>query len=138
MRHPMPYLQWSELELRVDDALKLAARLLLAVLFAAGALQKVAEPALVEQLLASRGWPEWLIWPALLFNAFAAAALISGVWMRPVALALAVYCAVTSLFHFLPGDGWQMSIFVKNWAIAGGLLALASCGAGRFAVGAGR
>ena len=40
------------------------------------------------------------------------------------ALALAAYCAATSAFHFIPGDGWQMSIFVKNWAIAGGCLAL--------------
>ena len=42
-----------------------------------------------------------------------------------VALSLAAYCAVTSVFHFIPGDPWQMSIFVKNWAIAGGCLALA-------------
>jgi putative oxidoreductase len=38
----------------------------------------------------------------------------------------AAYCAATSLFHLQPQDGWQMSIFVKNWAIAGGLLSLAA------------
>ncbi|HSF65174.1 MAG TPA: DoxX family protein, partial [Paracoccaceae bacterium] len=54
--------------------------------------------------------------------------------VRPVALALAGYCAVTSLFHWIPGDPWQMSIFVKNWAIAGGCLILAAHGAGRYAL----
>jgi putative oxidoreductase len=33
---------------------------------------------------------------------------------------------MTSWFHLLPDDPWQMSIFVKNRAIAGGLLVLAS------------
>ena len=59
--------------------------------------------------------------------------LIAGLWTRPVAASLAAYCMVTSLFHFLPDDPWQMSIFVKNWAIAGGCLVLAAHGPGRFA-----
>ena len=46
--------------------------------------------------------------------------------MRRAALVAAGYCALTSLFHFLPQDGWQMSIFVKNWALAGGFLVLAA------------
>lgn len=52
--------------------------------------------------------------------------------MTPVALALAAYCAITSLFHFIPADPWQMTIFVKNWAIAGGCLAMAVAGPGRY------
>ena len=109
-------------------------RLLIAALFVAGAVQKGTSPGMVEGLLAAHGWPAWLVWPALGFNALAAVALIAGLWVRPVALALAVYCGVTSLFHFIPGDGWQMSIFIKNWAIAGGCLVLAAHGAGRFAL----
>lgn len=119
----------------MDDGLKLGARLLLAGLFVAGAAQKLLQPEVVEGLLAGIGMPGWLVWPALLFNTLAAGALLLGMAVRPVALALAAYCGMTSLFHFIPGDGWQMSIFVKNWAIAGGLLALASAGPGRFALG---
>lgn len=100
-------------------------RALLAVLFAAGAAQKLAAPELVQDLLAGRGWPVWLVWPAAAFNAAGALALVAGWRLAPVALSLAGYCMVTSLFHFVPGDGWQMSIFVKNWAVAGGLLVLA-------------
>ena len=75
-----------------------------------------------------------LVWPALAYNAAAGLALAFGVAVRPVALSLALYCAVTSVFHFLPEDPWQMTIFVKNWAIAGGCLALAVAGAGRISV----
>ena len=85
-----------------------------------------------KRFLAGQGWPIWLIWPALAFNAAGAAALILGVALRPAAAALAAYCAVTSLFHFIPDDPWQMTIFVKNWAIAGGLLVLAAQGGGRW------
>ncbi len=99
-------------------------RTLLAVLFLAGAVQKALGPEQGMALLGNLGLPGWLIWPALLFNAVAGLALLLGYATRWVALALSVYCMVTSIFHFQPEDGWQMSIFVKNWAIAGGLLVL--------------
>lgn len=101
-------------------------RLLIASLFLAGAVQKAIDPAAAGGLLAGFGLPEALVWPAFAFNTLAAMALIAGVVVRPTALALSAYCAVTSIFHFIPDDGWQMSIFVKNWAIAGGLLVLAA------------
>jgi len=117
-----------------DDLASLVGRILIALLFLGGAIQKSTDPGDVQSLLAGMGWPNWLIWPALAFNAVAGIALILGVWVRPFAFALAVYCAVTSIFHYLPNDPWQMTIFVKNWAIAGGCLVLAAHGAGRFAL----
>lgn len=116
------------------DLATLAGRILIAALFLAGALQKASNPLPVEVLLAARGWPMWLVWPALAFNLLAGVALVLGIKVRPVAVALAAYCAVTSLFHYIPGDPWQMSIFIKNWAIAGGCLILAAHGAGRYAL----
>jgi putative oxidoreductase len=115
--------------------LLLLARLLLAQLFLLGSVQKWLSPVDVEGLLAARGWPEWLIWPALLANLAAGLALLVGWRLREVGLLLAAYCGVTSLFHLLPDDPWQMTIFVKNWAIAGGCLALAASGPGRYAAG---
>jgi putative oxidoreductase len=117
---------------RFGDLATLAGRILIAALFLAGTAQKATNPLAVESLLAARGWPEWLVWPALAFNLLAALALLAGWRIRPIATALAAYCAVTSLFHFIPTDPWQMSIFVKNWAIAGGCLILAAHGAGRY------
>ena len=119
---------------RLGDLFTLAGRILIAGLFLAGAAQKGTNPMAVQSLLAAHGWPEWLVWPALAFNLGAGMALIFGVCVRKVALALAAYCMVTSLFHYIPEDPWQMSIFVKNWAIAGGCLVLAAHGAGRYAL----
>ncbi len=110
----------------MDKSLHLTGRILIAFLFIAGTVQKVTAPGASMGLLGGFGLPEWLVWPALIFNALAAVALIVGWQLRWVALTLAAYCMVTSAFHFIPSDGWQMSIFVKNWAIAGGLLILAA------------
>lgn len=115
----------------MDDALNLAGRLLIAALFLGGAVQKVADPAPVQAMIAGLGLATWLIWPVALFDAVAAVGLAAGRRVRLWALATAVYCAGTSWFHFLPDDPWQMTIFVKNWAIAGGLLILAAQGPGR-------
>jgi putative oxidoreductase len=103
----------------------LLARLLIAALFLGGAVQKVTDPDQAMALLAGFGLPGWLIWPAGLFNLMAGLALVLGRLVAPVAVLLAAYCGVTSAFHWVPDDPWQMSIFVKNWAIAGGCLALA-------------
>ena len=116
------------------DLASLLGRVLIALLFIGGAVQKGTDPSAVEGLLASRGWWEWLIWPALAFDLVAGVALVLGVQARVLGVLLAGYCMVTSYFHFLPDDPWQMTIFVKNWAIAGGCLVLAAHGAGRFAL----
>jgi len=84
-------------------------------------------------LLRGFGLPVVLVWGALAYNALAGCALIAGVAVGPAAFSLSVYCMLTSVFHFIPEDPWQMSIFVKNWAIAGGCLVLAASGPGRFA-----
>ena len=107
----------------------LGSRWLLAILFAAGAVQKAVDPAAAQALLNGLNLPSWLIWPALVFNAVAALCLVTDVRVRGVALALCLYCLLTSVFHFVPDDPWQMSIMVKNWAIAGGCLALAALAA---------
>ena len=88
----------------------LGARLLIAQLFLLGSAQKWLDPAIVEGLLAGRGWPEWLIWPALAFNLAAGVLLLLGLGTRPLALLLAAYSAVTSLFHYIPADGWQRAL----------------------------
>lgn len=80
------------------------------------------------------GIPGFFVWSIAVMNAGAALALTHGIWVRPVALLLALYCGATSYFHWIPHDPWQMSIFVKNWAIAGGCLALMVSGSGRLAM----
>ncbi|WP_438501644.1 DoxX family protein [Jannaschia donghaensis] len=108
-----------------DRAALIAARVLIGMLFLSGAIQKTVDPEPAVDLLRGVGLPGALVWPALLYDAAAALALFAGWRVTPVALSLAAYCAATSVFHLIPDDPWQMTIFVKNWAIAGGCLALA-------------
>lgn len=117
-KKPVPFVQ------PVAEVCLLAGRFFLAALFLAGALQKAFAPEVVEQLLVAHGLSEVLIWPALMLSAFGAACLIMGVWLGPMSFGLALYAIATSAFHFVPDDPVQMSIFIKNWAIAGGLLVL--------------
>lgn len=128
-RDPPPYVSWMKPDW--TDGCTLVGRVLIAALFAAGAAQKVAEPAPVQAMLTGIGLPALLVWPVAAANAAAALALVAGCAVRPIAAGLAAYCAGTSYFHFIPEDPWQMSIVVKNWAIAGGCLVLAAHGAGR-------
>lgn len=101
-------------------------RSLLAVLFLAGAAQKAMNPGPASALLAGYGLAEWLVWPVLAFNALAAGLLIAGRYLKLLGRCLAMYCLLTSVFHFVPDDPWQMSILVKNWALAGGCLILSA------------
>ncbi len=113
----------------------LIGRALIAILFIAGALQKAIDPTAAMHLLTGFGLPAPLIWVALGFNAVAGMMVLAGWAVRPMAFLLAGYCGVTSFFHLIPDDPWQMSIFVKNWAIAGGCLVLAAHGPGRYGLG---
>ena len=111
--------QWNKLEF-------VFGRILLASLFVAGALQKIIDPSAAQALLANVGLPGWLVWPAMVLNGVAAIFLLLGVQLIIVSRILAAYCLTTSIFHYVPGDPWQMSILLKNWALAGGFFVLAA------------
>ena len=117
------------------DLAVLIGRMLIAALFVGGAIQKAVDPEPAMQLLSGFNPPTALVWVALGFNAIAGVMVAVGWVVRPMAVMLAGYCAVTSVFHLIPEDPWQMSIFVKNWAIAGGCLVLAAHGPGRYVLG---
>lgn len=118
----------------MSDTLALVGRLLLASLMLAGTLQKIVDPSGAGELLALAGLPLWLLWPAGIFTTIAGLGIAFGIYVRPLAIAAAGYCIVTSYFHYLIGDPWQMTIVFKNWTIAGGYLMLAAHGPGRIAL----
>lgn len=119
----------------MKDLGNLIGRMLIAILFFGGAVQKVTDPAPVMRMLAGIGLPEALVWPVAVFDLIAGLGLIFGPFVPIWALVMAGYCIFTSYFHWqLRADPWQVTIMVKNWSIAGGLLILASTGPGRHAL----
>ena len=61
--------------------------------------------------------------------------MIAGYQVRPVALALAVFCVVAGVaFHSNFADRNQMIHFLKNVMMAGGLLQITAFGAGAFSL----
>lgn len=76
--------------------------------------------------MASKGVPGALLPLVILLELGGGIALIAGFQTRLVALSLAVFCLIAALlFHADFGDRMQQIMFMKNLAIAGGLMAFA-------------
>ncbi len=119
------------------DALALTGRVLLAAIFLLSGIAKLGDPAGTAAYVASTGLPAPTLaaWGAGLLETFGGIALIVGFRTRLFALALAGFSAVAAVFfHSALADQNQMIHFMKNFAIAGGLLQLAAFGPGRFAL----
>jgi putative oxidoreductase len=119
------------------DTLALAGRVLLAAIFVLSGIAKLGDPAGTAAYVASAGLPAPALaaWGAALLETLGGIALIAGFRTRLFALALAGFSVVAAmLFHSALADQNQMIHFMKNFAIAGGLLQLAAFGPGRFAL----
>lgn len=113
----------------------LIARVLIGILFLVAGAGKLADPAGFTGYLTSGGLPAVLAWPSIIFEIVLGLALIAGFQTRIMALLGAAFCIVAAvLYHFNPADQMQMTMFLKNFAIAGGLILLAAHGAGRYAI----
>jgi putative oxidoreductase len=110
----------------------LAARILLGALFVVAGLGKLAE---VQGF--AGGVPAFLAWPVILLEILGGLAIIAGFQLRVTTLVLAAFTVLAgALYHFVPADQMQMTMFFKNLAIAGGFVALGAIGAGRYSVDA--
>jgi len=124
------------------DAMLLAARSLLAVLFLVMGWGKLSDysGAVAYMAQTHAPFPALAAVVAIAVELGSGIALLLGVFVSPIAAALALYTVVTGFIghHFWTMDGmlrYDMSIhFYKNISIAGGLLALSAAGAGRYAV----
>ncbi len=130
----------------LTSALSLAGRVLLALIFVLAGPGKLANPAGTAAYMASSGLPanHLLALAVGAFELLAGLALIVGFQTRWAALALAGFTLVASfLFHAfwaLPAEQQMMQqlLFMKNIALAGGLLVLAAHGAGALSLDARR
>ncbi|MEE9446895.1 MAG: DoxX family protein [Arenicellales bacterium] len=118
-----------------NDGLNLIGRLLMAVLFLPAGLQKISAYAGTQGYMEAMGVPGALLPLVILLEVGGAIALILGFKVRLVALALAGFSLSSAfMFHYQPAEEMQMIMFMKNIAIAGGFLLVASAGAGKFSL----
>ena len=113
----------------------LVARLLIAALFLMAGLGKLGDVAGFTGFLTSGGLPAFLAWPSIIFEVLLGLSLLVGFQTRIMALLGAGFCVLAALlYHFQPADQMQMTMLLKNFAIAGGLLMVFSHGAGKLAL----
>lgn len=118
-----------------QDFLALGARVLLSLLFIMAGVGKLADVQGFAGFMASGGVPAFLAWPVIAFEILGGIAILVGFQVRPVALALAGFSILSGLlYHFVPADQMQMTMFMKNIGLAGGFLMIAAFGAGSFSV----
>lgn len=125
-----------------QDALALVGRILIAVLFIPAGFGKLAGFAGTVGYIGSAGLPLPQVGAALaiVVELGLGLALLVGFKTRLAALVLAVFTLAASFFFHnywaVPADKAmvQQLMFMKNVAIAGGLLAFVAFGAGRFSV----
>lgn len=123
----------------LTDAALAAARLLLSLLFVVEGWLKIRNYAGVLDYMAGHGIPGVLL-PAVIALELGGGLLVAaGLFTRWAALALAGFCLLTALLiHGNVADGNEFIQFGKNLGIAGGFLALAVAGAGRWSLDARR
>ncbi|WIV52021.1 DoxX family protein [Marivivens sp. LCG002] len=117
----------------------LLARVFMAAIFIIAGLGKLGDVQGFAGYMASGGVPAFLAWPVILFEILGGLALLLGFQTFIVALALAGFSLLSGLlYHFVPADQMQMTIFFKNVAMAGGYIAIALLGAGPLSIDAKR
>ncbi|MBX3501218.1 MAG: DoxX family protein [Alphaproteobacteria bacterium] len=118
-----------------------AGRVLLAALFLVSGLSKLGAYDATTAYIASAGLPfaDVVYAATLALEIGGGLLLIVGFQTRPVAAALALFTvAAALLFHRDFSDQNHAIHFIKNLAIAGGLLQVVAAGAGRFSLDARR
>ena len=124
----------------MNNSIVLIARILLAHIFLLAGFGKLgAAYAGTQGYMASMGVSGDLLPLVIALEIGGGLALIAGLFTRWAALALAVFCiAGAVIFHRNFADQMQMIMFMKNFAMAGGLLMLYVHGAGALSVDAKR
>ncbi|MPZ57904.1 MAG: DoxX family membrane protein [Rhizobiales bacterium] len=123
-----------------DATIAAAGRLLMAILFLLSGLSKLAAPAATMGYIASAGLPFPVFgYVAALGVELGSLLLLAGFHARIAAAILAAFTVAAGLaFHSNFADQNEMIHFLKNVALAGGLLQVVAFGAGSFSLDARR
>jgi putative oxidoreductase len=113
----------------------LSARILLAVMFFMAGIGKIGAYAGTQGYMESQGLPEMLLPAVIGLEIIGSIMLVVGWKIRYAAFALAGFTILSALmFHLNFADQIQSIMFMKNLAIAGGLLLLVNHGAGELSL----
>lgn len=113
----------------------LAARILLSAMFFMAGLSKIGAYAGTQGYMESQGVPGFLLPLVIGVEVIAPVLLVVGWQTRYAAIALAGFTAAAAfMFHLNFADQIESIMFMKNIAITGGLLLLATHGAGELSL----
>ncbi len=115
----------------IENYSHLSGRILISLIFLLASINKLSAYAGTQGYMEAMGVPGGLLPLVIAIELFGALAIIVGYKTRIAAFLLAGFCLVSAMiFHFNFSDQIQSILFMKNIAIAGGLLFLVSKGAG--------
>lgn len=120
-----------------NSVLPLVGRILLAAIFIISSFGKIAAPEGTQGYIASVGLPAPVLGyiAAIVIELGGSVLLLLGYRTRLVAGGLAVFSIASALiFHHALGDQNQLFHFLKNLALAGGLIQVVAFGAGAFSI----
>ncbi len=110
----------------MTGVIQLLGRIMLALIFILAGIGKIQDPAGTAGYMQSMGVLGILLWPTIALEILGGIALAIGYKTRLAAFALAGFTLLAAaLFHSNFADKMQMIMFLKDIAIAGGLLLLA-------------
>ena len=107
--------------------LEIFGRIFISSLFLVEGIRKFLNPDITMMYMSDHSVPEFLFYPSIAFELILPLLLIAGYKTRIVASLIALFViAVTLIFHthHIIADGSQLTIFLKNIAIVGGLLVI--------------
>lgn len=113
----------------------LVARILLSHIFIMAGISKITGYAGTQGYMDALGVPGMLLPLVIILELCGGLALLVGWQTRLISYAIAGFTVVAAIiFHSNLSDQMQMILFMKNFAIAGGLLLLAEHGAGAYSL----
>lgn len=120
---------------KFNPILGLVARIFLGLIFVMGGVGKIQGFEGFQGYMESGGIPGVLAPAVIAFEILAGAAVIIGFQARLAALALAGFSILAALmYHFDFGNQMQVTMFMKNLAIAGGMLMVFIHGSGQYSL----
>jgi putative oxidoreductase len=120
-------------------ATQMTGRVLMSAIFIMAGISKLSSYAATQDYMESMGVPGILLPLVILLELGGGLAVLLGWQTRISAFLLAGFCIVSALiFHADFGDQMQSILFMKNMAMAGGLLFLVAGGAGVWSLDARR